>query len=279
MVTPDRRRVAVKRLQERFGVSERRACRFARRHPRSGWRKAHTVARREGLAVNPKRTRRIWSDEGLQRPPRRRAKRRRLDDSTAAKLRACRPNHVWALDFQFDETADCRRLKLLNIVDEIHTRGPGRAPARSIDADGVVGVLDRIAAERGAPEHLRMDNGPELVAWALRDWCRITGARTAYIEPGSPWENPFAESFNGRLRDECLNIEEFANPLEARVVLKDWQTQYNTYRPHQSLGGLTPPPTPPTGRHNNNPHSHNNRTHKRVPLNTFQTVRLENART
>ena len=146
MVTPDRRRVAVERVQERFGVSERRACAvvgqhrwtqrrakvptddaearlrehlrdFARCHPRLGWRKAHVVAHREGLVTNPKRTRRVWRDEGLKRPPQRKAKRRRLTDGTAARLRAQRPNDVWALDFQFDETADLRRIKLLNIVD------------------------------------------------------------------------------------------------------------------------------------------------------------------
>ena len=170
MVTPDRRRVAVERLQERFGVSEKRACRvvgqhrstqrrpkappdaaearlrehlrdFARCHPRLGWRTAHTVAHREGLVTNAKRTRRLWRDEGLQRPPQRKAKRRRLTDGSAARLRAQRPNDVWALDFQFDETADLRRIKLLNVVDEF-TR------------------IERLVANRGIPAHLRMDNGP-----------------------------------------------------------------------------------------------------------------------
>jgi len=111
---------------------------------------------------------------------------------------------------------------------------------RSCDADQVVGVIEDLVAERGAPAHLRMDNGPELIAWALRDWCRLAGTATAYIEPGSPWENPFAESFNGRARDELLNIEEFASLLEAQVVVEGWRTEYNVYRPHSSLGGLTP---------------------------------------
>ena len=155
-------------------------------------------------------------------------------DGTAARLRAQRPNDVWALVFQFDETADLRRVKLLNIVDEF-TREALAVEA----ADGVVAV-ERLVAQRGAPAHLRMDNGPELASVALRDWCRIWGTHTAYIEPGSPWENPYIESFNGRLRYECLNTEDFADLLEARVVLEDWRTEYNTYRPHQSLGGLTP---------------------------------------
>ena len=114
---------------------------------------------------------------------------------------------------------------------------------RVIDADGVVETVEEIAAARGAPGHLRMDNGPEFVADALRDWCRLSGTATAYIEPGSPWENGHIESFNGRLRDECLNIEDFANLLEARVVIEDWRHEYNHYRPHRSLGGQTPPHT------------------------------------
>ncbi len=111
---------------------------------------------------------------------------------------------------------------------------------RSCDADQVVAVIESLVAERRAPQHLRMDNGPELIAWAVRDWCRLAGTATAYIEPGSPWENPFVESFNGRVRDELLNVEEFGSLLEAQVVVEGWRTEYNTYRPHSSLGGLTP---------------------------------------
>ncbi len=282
MVTPDRRRRAVEVLQGRVGVSERRACRvvgqhrstqrrparpipdpdaklrrrlrrFARRHPRLGWRKAHDVVRREGWVVNHKKLRRLWREEGLRRPPGGKRKRRRPGTSDGTLLRAEHPNHVWALDFQFDETADQRRLKMLNIVDE-HTR---EALATDVDrtytADRVVATVARLAAQRGAPGHLRMDNGPELCAWALRDWCRMTGAGTVYIEPGAPWENPWIESFNGRMRDELLNITEFGSLTEARVVIEDWRNEYNTWRPHSSLGGLTPaeyaarwtPETPP----------------------------------
>ncbi len=111
---------------------------------------------------------------------------------------------------------------------------------RTCNADEVVAVIEALVAERGAPGHLRMDNGPELVAWALRDWCRLAGTATTYIEPGSPWENPFVESFNGRVRDELLNTEEFATLLEAQVLAEAWRIEYNTYRPHSSLGGLTP---------------------------------------
>ena len=269
MVTPDRRRIAVERVQVRFRVSQRRACRvvgqhrstqrrpkvpsddaevrlreylrdFARCHPRLGWRKAHEVAHRERLVTNPKHTRRVWQDERLQRPPQRKAKRCRLTDGTAARLRAAAPNDVWALDFQFDETADLRRIKLLNIVDEFTSEALAVDVAHSIDADGVVVAVERLVQQRGAPAHLRMDNGPELASAALRDWCRIWGAHTAYIEPGSAWDDPYIESFSGRLRDESLNTEDFADILEAQVVLEDWRTDYNTYRPHQSLAELTP---------------------------------------
>lgn len=113
-------------------------------------------------------------------------------------------------------------------------------PGRSITADDVVSCLERLAAQRGAPAFLGMDNGPELIAWALRDWCRLSGSGTVYIEPGSPWENPWIESFNGRLRDELLNITEFGSLTEARVLVEDWRNEYNTWRPHSSLGGLTP---------------------------------------
>ena len=134
--------------------------------------------------INKKRTRRLWGDEGLRRPAPCKRKRRRPEPGQQL-LRAERPNHVWALDFQFDETADQRRLKLLNIVDE-HTREAiATRVGRSCDAEEVLAVLDGLVSERGAPAHLRMDNGPELVAWALRDWCRLAGTATAYIEPGS----------------------------------------------------------------------------------------------
>jgi len=111
---------------------------------------------------------------------------------------------------------------------------------RSMGADGVVACLERLVTQRGAPKHLRMDNGPALIAWALRDWCRLSGLGTVYLEPGSPWENPWIESFNGRARDELLNITEFGSLTEARVVIEDWRNEYNNWRPHSSLGGLTP---------------------------------------
>jgi transposase InsO family protein len=254
-------------LVDRFGVSQRRACRvvgqhrstqrlvarprldeeqklrrrlreIARRHPRWGWKTAHSILRREGWTMNKKRTRRLWRDEGLRRPAP--CKRKRTRSPSGERFRAERPNDVWALDFQFDETADRRRLKILNLVDEYTREALAMRVGRTCDADQVVAVIDGLVAQRGAPAHLRMDNGPELIAWALRDWCRLAGTGTVYIEPGSPWENPFIESFNGRVRDEHLNIEEFATLLEAQALTEAWRIEYNTYRPHSSLGGLTP---------------------------------------
>ena len=256
-------------LRDRLGVSERWACRvvgqrrsteryepkraeedqalraelrkFSKERPRWGYRRAHHHLREEGWDVNRKRVQRLWREEGLRVPVRKR-KRRRLGSSTvpAERLRAERPNHVWAFDFQFDQTADGRALKLLNIVDEFTRESLAMLVARSIDTKTVVGSLQRLCGERGAPELLRCDNGPEMTAHALRDWCTLSGAGTAFIEPGSPWQNPFVESFHSRVRDELLDVEEFFSLAEARVVIGDWQEDYNRRRPHSALGMRTP---------------------------------------
>jgi transposase InsO family protein len=159
----------------------------------------------------------------------------------AARLRAERPDQVWALDFRFDVTQDGRLLKLLHVVDE-HTREAlAIEVARRIDADRTVSVLERVVFEqRRCPAYLRMDNGPELTANALHDWCRFSGAGSSYIEPGSPWENPFVESFASRVRDEVLAVEAFDSLLEAKIVIEEWRNTYNTLRPHSSLGWKTP---------------------------------------
>jgi putative transposase len=267
-LTPGRRRRAVGTLQERFGVSERRACRvagqhrstqrkqprppcdaeqrlawrlreIAKEHPRLGWKTAHEILLREGWTINRKRTRRIWRQEGLRRPVRAR-KRRRASNGQAARLRATKPNEVWAVDFQFDETSDRRRIKLCNIVDEYTREALAIRVDRTCTAENVITIIEQLVTQRGTPKYLRADNDPEMIAWTLRDYCRLAGTQTAYIEPGSPWENPFVESFNGRLRDELLNIEEFACLTEAKVIIEDWRIQDNTYRPHSALGGLTP---------------------------------------
>jgi putative transposase len=169
------------------------------------WRVLRREACQLWTGINHKRVQRLWREEGLRRPVRPR-KPRRVTTGTAERLRAERPNHVWAIDF--DETADGRRLKLANIVDE-HTREAlAMRVGRSWTADDLVNVLDDLVADRGAPVNLRADNGPELIAWALRKWCRLSGTQTCSIEPGSPWENPYIESFNGCVRDELLNVED-----------------------------------------------------------------------
>jgi putative transposase len=258
-------------LIDRLGVSERRACRIvgqhrstqrhrplrggdrddalrgrlrrlSAEHPRWGYRLAWGAVRAEGWEMNRKKIQRLWREEGL-RVPQRKRKRYRLGESTvpANRLRAERPNHVWALDFQFDTTTDGRTIKLLHVVDE-HTREAlAIRVARSIDADHTVRVLDQIIRQRGrGPELVRMDNGPEMTANALRDWCRFSGAGATFIEPGSPWQNPFVESFGSRVRDEVLSVEAFDSVLEAQTVINDWRNIYNKERPHSSLGWKTP---------------------------------------
>jgi putative transposase len=268
MVTPNQRRRVVGMLVERFGVSQRRACRlvgqarstqrleqpipdddeeqirvwlreFSKRRPRWGWRRAATGLREAGWRVNNKRVRRLWRDEGLRVVHRKRKKPLRGKGHVGA-FCPIRPNVLWALDFQFDQTADARTLKLLNIIDEYTRECPAIVVDRNINADKVVATLDAIAAERGAPAYLRFDNGPEFIAMAVADWCRFNTTATVFIEPGSPWQNAWIESFNGKLRDECLNGELFDNLLEARVVIEDWRIDYNMNRPHSSLGYLTP---------------------------------------
>jgi putative transposase len=254
---------------DRLGVSERWACRVVGQHrstqryeraragddaalrarlreisrerPRWGYRRAHHRLREEGWEINRKRVARLWREEGLRVPVRRR-KRRRLGDSTvpAQRLRAERPDQVWALDFQHDQTADGRVIRLLNVVDEFTREALEMLVARSIDADATVAALERLVAARGAPEHLRMDNGPELTAHALQDWCRFSDTGTTYIDPGSPWENPYVQSFHSRVRDELLDVEQFSCLAEAKVVISDWREDYNHNRPHSSLGMLAP---------------------------------------
>jgi putative transposase len=257
-------------LQDRLGLSERRACQIAGQHrstqrheprrafddgalrgrlralsrerPRWGYRRAHATLRGEGWEINRKRVQRLWREEGL-RVPQRRRKRRRLGNSTvpASRLSAQQPDHVWALDYQFDQTADGRILKLLHVVDEFTREALVIECRRRIDADATVAILDRLVAARGrAPEHIRCDNGPEFTANALRDWCRFQRAGSSYIEPGSPWQNAYVESFGSRIRDELLGVELFSCLTEAQVMIEDWREDYNHHRPHSSLSMTAP---------------------------------------
>jgi putative transposase len=209
----------------------------ARKNPRWGYRHGVDAARAEGFVVNHKRVERLWREEGLR--VKRRTRRKRAGIPTAAVIEADAPNTVWAVDFQFDVDNNGRAIKIASIVDE-HTRESlGGLVERSITAERLIGELDRIAMERGVPLTLRADNGPELASAAMADWA-TERIGLAFIPPGSPWKNAYIESFNGRLRDECLNVNAFYSLTHARVVIDDWKNTYNHDRGHGSLGRLTP---------------------------------------
>lgn len=256
-------------MQEKFKVSERRACRvvgqsrathryrekrsdeqtrltkrvreLAARHPRYGYRRITALLRMEGWRVNRKRVQRIWRLEGLRVPSKQR-KRRRLGSSAGAVTRRCAASRrdVWSYDFVMDQTADGHRLKLLPIVDEYTRECLTIEVARSLTASDVIATLDRLFKEHGAPRYVRSDNGPEFIADAVKEWLAKSGVETLYIELGSPWQNAYSESFNSRFRDELLDREVFTSLTEAQVIVEDYRCAYNTERPHSSLSYQTP---------------------------------------
>ncbi|AGZ49206.1 integrase [Mycobacterium kansasii] len=213
--------------------------RYAKDHPRRGFRPAYHDARAEGWQVNHKKVQRLWREEGLRVPQRRRRKRR---GSSTARPEVCAdaPNRVWAVDFQFDSTTDGRPFKIVSIIDE-HTREClGDKVDRSITGEDLIDELDRIAAQRGTyPNVLRCDNGPELACAAMADWAD-GHVGLHFIPPGEPWRNGYVESFNSRIRDECLNINSFWSLAQARVVISDWKHDYNHHRRHSALGYQAP---------------------------------------
>ncbi len=211
---------------------------YAKTHPRWGFRRAYHDARGEGWVVNHKKLQRLWREEGLRVPVRRR--RKRLGTSTTEDTpKADAPNRVWAVDFQFDSTTDGRPLKIASIVDE-HTREClGGLVERSITGEALLAELDHLAQTRGYPAVLRADNGPELACEAMADWA-AQRVGLSYIPPGQPWRNGYVESFNGRVRDECLNINLFWSLTQARVVISDWKQEYNHHRRHSALGYQAP---------------------------------------
>lgn len=269
MVSPARRREAADHVQEVVGVSERRACKtlgqprstqryrpriasdeprlvarmheIVREHPRYGQRRVHALLVREGWRVNAKRVHRLWRREGF-RVPRKARKKRRLgsSDNACSRKRPERKDHVWAWDFLFDRTCDGRALKWFTLVDEFTRECLALEVRRHFGAGDVKAVLAEILRWRGAPGHIRSDNGSEFIARAIREALAEAGVATLYVAPAAPWENGYAESFNGKVRDELLNAEEFTSLLEAQVLGADWRREYNTQRPHSSLGYLTP---------------------------------------
>ena len=258
-------------MQTELGISERRACRtlgqprstqrklprvrgdeaaltadivaMATKYGRYGYRRVTALLRRDGWLVNAKRVQRIWRREGLK-VPKRQPKRGRLwlNDGSILRLRPNWPNHVWAYDFVAARTHDGRPVRMLTVIDEFSRECLAIVVARSLKSDDVLQALTDLFVERGPPDHIRSDNGSEFTAIAVRDWLGRVGVRTLYIEPGSPWENGYNESFNSKLRDELLNGEIFYSLKEAEVLIERWRRHYNTVRPHSSLQYRPPAP-------------------------------------
>ena len=210
---------------------------------RYGTPRITALLRREGWCVNHKRVERIWKREGLKVPKKQpRRGRLWLNDGSCVRMRPERRDHVWAYDFVHAWTHDGRPLRLLVVVDEYTRECLSIDTARKLTSDDVLERLSWLMATRGVPDHVRSDNGPEFTAGVVREWLGRVGVRTLYIEPGSPWENGYVESFNGKLRDELLNRESFETLLEARVLIERWREHYNTVRPHSALGYRPPAP-------------------------------------
>ena len=216
---------------------------LARAYGRYGYRRIRALLNEAGWDVSVSRVARIWRREGLKVPGRQ-PKRRRLwlADGSCIRLRPERPNHVWAYDFVEDRTSDGRKYRMLNIVDEFTRECLSIKVARKLNSMNVIETLADLFLLRGVPGHIRSDQGPEFIAEAVKGWIRAVGARTAYIERGSPWENGYVESFNGRLRDELLNGEIFTTLREAQIIIEEWRRHYNRVRPHSSLGYKPPAP-------------------------------------
>lgn len=217
--------------------------RLASQYGRYGYRRVHALLRSQGWQVCHGRVMRIWRREGLKVPAKQ-PKRRRLwlNDGSCIRLRPAHPNHVWSWDFVFDRTQDGRVIKLMVVIDEYTRQCLAIHAARRIRAKDAIEIFADLMTVHGIPEHIRSDNGPEMIAKNLRRWLARLGTRTVYITPGSPWENGYCESFNGKLRDELLNGEIFYTLREAQVIIEQWRVQYNTIRPHSSLGYRPPAP-------------------------------------
>jgi putative transposase len=217
--------------------------RLASRYGRYGYRRITAMLRLEGWTVNAKRVERIWRREGLK-VPQKQPKRGRLwlNDGSCVRLRPEHPNHVWSYDFVEGRTHNGRKFRMLNIIDEFTRECLAIRIDRKLNSTDVIDALSDLFILRGVPGHVRSDNGPEFIAKAVREWIAAVGAKTAFIEPGSPWENGYCESFNSKLRDELLNGEIFYSLAEAKVIIEAWRRYYNTERPHSSLGYKPPAP-------------------------------------
>jgi transposase InsO family protein len=258
---------------QRYGVAERRACvalrvpratiryrskgsdneerlrgdiiRLASKYGRYGYRRITALLKSEGWHINHKRVERLWRQEGLK-VPKKQPKRGRLylNDGSCIRLRPCWKNHVWSYDFVSDRLADGTKIRMLTVIDEYSRECLAIRVAYRLTSNDVLDVLSDLFLTRGLPDHIRSDNGSEFTAHMLRKWLKGLNVKTAYIEPGSPWENGFNERFNGSLRDECLNREYFYTLKEAQHIIEAWRNEYNHIRPHSSLNYR--PPSPPT---------------------------------
>jgi transposase InsO family protein len=259
-------------VSQKLAVSERRACKvldqarttqrrdilpasdekhltadiiaLATKYGRYGYRKITALLNNEyGWRVNHKRVERIWRKEGLK-VPKKQPKRKRLwlNDGSCIRLRPEYKYHVWSYDFMIDHTADGRAFRILNIIDEYTRECLAAVVARKIKAQDVIDTLFNLFIFRGIPAYLRSDNGPEFTAKAVRKWLSRLGVKTLYIEPGSPWENGYVESFNGRMRDELLSREVFTTLEEAKVLIEQWKREYNQVRPHSARNNRPPAP-------------------------------------
>jgi putative transposase len=216
---------------------------LAGRYGRYGYRMVTGLLNNSGWHVNHKRVERIWRREGLK-IPQKQAKKGRLwlNDGSCVRLRPDRPNHVWSYDFVQDRTNDGRVYRTLNIIDEFTRKALMIRVERKLNSTNVVDALTDLFILRGPPAFIRSGNGPEFVVQKVRDWIGAIGAKTAFIEPGSPWENRYCESFNARFRDELLNGEVFYSLREAKLIIEQWRRHYNTVRPHSALGYRPPAP-------------------------------------
>ncbi len=257
-------------IRQHWGISERRACKvieqprstqryssrkadrdrpliemmtaLSRENPRYGYRRVWALLRREGWHVNKKRIYRLWREEGLKVPDKQR-KRRRLSgtgENNSSRRRAEYRDHVWSYDFVMDQTEDGCTLKMMPVVDEYTRECLTLEVERSITARDVIKTLAALFELRGEPAFIRSDNGPEFIAEVVKRWLTASGVETLYIEPGSPWENAYSETFISRFGDELLKREVFTNLLEAKVLVEEYRSHYNHQRPHSSLGYRTP---------------------------------------
>lgn len=220
-----------------------RIIELATQYGRYGYRRITALLHLEGWRVNHKRVERIWRREGLK-VPKKQPKRKRLwlDENSCVRFRPQYRNHVWSYDFVMTRTYDGRAVKILTVMDEYSRECLTLKVGRNLTSQDVIEQLATLFIDRGLPEHIRSDNGPEFTAKAVRHWLQKLGVQTLFIEPGSPWENGSIESFNGKLRDELLNREIFTTLLEAQVLTEWWKNEYNHVRPHSSLGYKVPAP-------------------------------------